>query len=263
MRNSKTIKAATYDSAGGQSDESSSAIQAILEKSRNAALEFSTRARRMERPFVTLSFAQSLNGSIAARPGEQLILSGADSMIMTHGLRAAHDAILVGIGTILIDNPQLTVRLVEGHSPQPIVIDSRLRFPLNAKLLMNGNKPPWIATSGTAHKTKAESLRRRGARLITLPTGVNGRIKIGPLLKRIRRLGVRSVMVEGGARIISSFLEAGMVDQMVITIAPVFVDGLNAFETYENFKPSAPRLNNIEYHKAGADLILRGDIERP
>src|SRR5262249_3832268 len=88
--------------------------------------------RRTGRPFVTLSYAQSVDGSIAARPGQPLALSGAQSMTLTHQLRVAHDAILVGIGTVLADNPRLTVRLVEGKNPQPIVADSHLRFPLSA-----------------------------------------------------------------------------------------------------------------------------------
>jgi riboflavin-specific deaminase-like protein len=81
------------------------------------------------RPFVTLSYAQSLDGSIADRPGRPLALSGEASMALTHSLRASHEAILVGIGTVLADNPSLNVRLVAGKNPQPIVVDSRLRFP--------------------------------------------------------------------------------------------------------------------------------------
>ena len=90
--------------------------------------------RRTGRPFVTLSYAQSLDGSIADRPGRPLALSGPQAMALTHGLRAAHEAILVGIGTVLADNPRLNVRLVDGPDPQPMVVDSRLRFPPYANL---------------------------------------------------------------------------------------------------------------------------------
>ena len=91
--------------------------------------------RRTGRPFVTLTYAQSLDGSIAADPGQPLSLSGPQSLLLTHYLRAAHDAILVGIGTVLADNPLLNVRLVEGKNPQPVIVDSQLRFPLDANLL--------------------------------------------------------------------------------------------------------------------------------
>src|SRR5512133_2370683 len=92
-------------------------------------------AGREGRPLVTLSYAQSLDGSLAAQRGTPLALSGPQSMELTHRLRAAQDAILVGIGTVLSDNPRLTVRLVEGSQPQPVILDSHLRFPLNANLL--------------------------------------------------------------------------------------------------------------------------------
>ena len=85
--------------------------------------------RRHRRPFVTLSYAQSLDGSIATAAGQPLRISSPQSMIMTHALRAAHDAILVGINTVLADDPSLTVRLDEGNNPQPIVLDSQLRMP--------------------------------------------------------------------------------------------------------------------------------------
>ncbi|MCK4899238.1 MAG: RibD family protein, partial [Anaerolineales bacterium] len=88
-----------------------------------------------ERPLVTLSYAQSLDGSIAVRRGSPLSLSSPEAMTLTHRLRAAHETILVGIGTVLADNPRLTVRLVEGRNPQPIILDSHLRLFLDANLL--------------------------------------------------------------------------------------------------------------------------------
>src|SRR4029450_6900487 len=120
--------------------------------------------RHTGRPFVTLSYAQSVDGSIAARPGQPLALSGTRSMTLTHQLRAAHDAILVGIGTVLADNPRLTVRLVEGKNPQPIVADSRLRFPLSANLLCAHPLAPWIAAGEPADASRQRVLEAAGAR---------------------------------------------------------------------------------------------------
>ncbi len=104
------------------------------------------------RPLVSLCYAQSLDGSLAARGGKTLRLSGPESMALTHRLRAAHDAILVGIGTILADNPSLTVRYAAGKNPQPVILDSSLRFPLNANLLyqeshsaLAGFNPRWYS----------------------------------------------------------------------------------------------------------------------
>ena len=97
-----------------------------------------------ERPFVTVSYAQSIDGSIATRRRRPLPISGPGAMRMTHGLRALHDGILVGIETVLADDPQLSVRLVEGPHPQPVVLDTRLRTPLEARLLKGGNGRPWL-----------------------------------------------------------------------------------------------------------------------
>ncbi|RUS18171.1 bacterial bifunctional deaminase-reductase [Endogone sp. FLAS-F59071] len=109
------------------------------------------------RPFVTLTYAQSLDGKIAGLNGRQIILSGQESMIMTHRLRTVHDAIMVGIGTVLNDDPRLSARLVDPsdptppRQPQPIVLDTHLRFPFTAKLLQNfrngTGKAPWIVTA--------------------------------------------------------------------------------------------------------------------
>ena len=117
---------------------------------------------RLGRPLVTLSYAQSLDGCIAARAGERLALSGPESMQLTHQFRAAHNAILVGIGTVLADNPRLTVRLVQGQDPQPVVLDSHLRIPLEASLLHNSRRP-WIACLEDArpHKIIRARISRR------------------------------------------------------------------------------------------------------
>src|SRR5512135_1934375 len=102
-----------------------------------------------DRPRVTLTYAQSLDGSIAARSGMPLALSGTESMHYTHQLRAAHDAILVGIGTVLSDDPRLNVRLTGGLSPRPIVLDSSLRCPSTARCLEAGRRPI-VATTDRA-----------------------------------------------------------------------------------------------------------------
>ena len=120
----------------------------ILDQVRECLRSAAAHRRRTGRPLVTLSYAQSLDGSIADRPGRPLALSGPQAMALTHGLRAAHEAILVGIGTVLADNPRLNVRLVTGPDPQPVVVDSRLRFPPYANLLSNGRSPGLPPTPG-------------------------------------------------------------------------------------------------------------------
>jgi len=214
------------------------------------------------RPLVTLTYAQSLDGSIAARPGRPLALSGPQSQALTHALRASHDAILVGIGTVLADNPRLNVRLVPGTNPQPVVLDSRLRFPLYAQLLRQNGQPPWIATSQQADPERQEVLTRAGARILPLPTGPEGWIDLAALLNRLAELGINTLMVEGGAQIITSFLAARLVDQVVITIAPILVGGLRVVDLFSLPHPFAfPRLCRLTSEHVGDDLVLRGDPE--
>jgi GTP cyclohydrolase II len=178
---------------------------------------------------------------------------------MTHALRAEHDAILVGIGTILADNPSLTVRLVSGKNPQPVVLDSRLRFPLYAKLLRQQSLP-WIMTNTEAETERQKALESMGAKVFRLPTGDNGGIEIKTVLDILGEKGINSVMVEGGAQIISSFLAYQAVDQIIVTIAPVLVGGLRVLDFYRQPPPKVfPRLVNVEYERVGEDLIVRGE----
>ena len=115
--------------------------------------------QRTGRPFVTLTYAQSLDGSIAVSPGQPLSLSGPQSLLLTHYLRAAHDAILSVSALWWRDNPLANVRLVEGKNPQPVIVDSQLRFPLEANLLHRHPLTPWIATSEQADREAATATR--------------------------------------------------------------------------------------------------------
>jgi GTP cyclohydrolase II len=217
-----------------------------------------THCQRTGRPLVTLSYAQSLDGSIADRPGRPLALSGSQSMAMTHGLRAAHEAILVGIGTVLADNPRLNVRLAAGKDPQPVVVDSRLRFPSYANLLKNG-RAPWIATNRGADAERQHDLEAAGAKVLRM-TGSNGWVDLAELLQSLGSMGINSLMVEGGAQIITSFLASRLVDQVVLTIAPLLVGGLRVVDHLGHSSMRRfPRLRNLSYQQLGEDLVLRGD----
>lgn len=214
------------------------------------------------RPFVTLSYAQSLDGSLTDEAGRPFPLSGAQSLRLTHKLRASHDAILIGIGTLLADDPQLTVRLVDGPDPQPIVVDSHLRFPPTARLLRHPNRPPWIVTTETAVSPHQSTLEAAGARLLRLPAAADGRIDLMAMLTRLLALGIQSVMVEGGARIISSLLAQQLADRVVLTIAPLFVGGLNVLHGWQRplQAPQLPRLRHLRYQRLGDDMVVYGDL---
>lgn len=214
------------------------------------------------RPFVTLSYAQSLDGSIAARPREPLAISGPDAMALTHRLRATHDAILVGIDTLIADDPQLTVRKADGDDPIPVVLDSQLRFPPSAQLLDPSGPCPWIATGHDADPARAAALEARGACLLKLPTDANGQISLPALLAQLGEQGMRSLMVEGGSQVLSSFLRRHLADHVIVTVAPMFVGGVPGIREIQpeglNGHARFPRLTDVSHHALGDDLVLSG-----
>ncbi len=220
-----------------------------------------THRRKKGRPFVTLSYAQSLDGCISAQPGVALALSGRQSLRLTHKLRAAHDAILVGIGTVLSDNPRLNVRLVDGANPRPIVVDSKLRLPLTCNLLIQESRPLIIATLENYDKKRGRALEKAGAMILPIPPNSKGQVDLACLLRHLAELGIDTLMVEGGARIITSFLFERLADFIVLTIAPVLVGGLRAVSDLgSGGLNNLLRLEQRGYRWLGEDLILWGHL---
>jgi 3,4-dihydroxy 2-butanone 4-phosphate synthase/GTP cyclohydrolase II len=214
-----------------------------------------------DRPFVTLTFAQSLDGSIAQSPRSRTQLSNACSQVLTHYLRARHDAILVGVDTVMVDDPRLSVRLVDGPSPRPVILDSRLRFPPGARLLAGGGAEPVIATTARASRTRERRLRAAGADVLRLPQGKGGRVDLHALLRHLRGANTSSLMVEGGARVITSFLRAGLVDLLVLTVCPRLIGGLRALPRLSPLAQARiPRLVNVHSESLEGDVILIGDF---
>lgn len=211
-------------------------------------------------PLVTLSYAQSLDGCITARRGQPLALSGPPSLSLTHRLRAVHGAVLVGIGTVLADDPQLTVRLARGANPRPVVLDSRLRFPAAARLLARSENLPWIFCAPDAPADRSQELARRGARLLPTACDDQGRLNLRAVLSRLAQEGIASLMVEGGARVISHFLADGLVDQVMITTAPIWVGGLHVFDAEWTGLVRLPVLVEPRYSRFGRDLVTWGEV---
>jgi GTP cyclohydrolase II len=216
------------------------------------------------RPFVTLSYAQSLDGSLAAKRGERTQISGSESARLTHILRANHDAILIGIGTLLIDNPQLTVRLVEGENPRPVVLDSKLQTPSDSFLVRSN--PPWIATIKSTDDMYAQQLTSKGVKMFTLPANDAGQVSLPELMNVLHGEGIKSIMVEGGARVITGFLLAKLVDYLVLTISPQILGGVPSvqFDRWQNnndFRVKGIRMGNYSIDKAGVDLVVFGRLE--
>lgn len=210
------------------------------------------------RPLVTLSYAQSLDGSLSVARGTQTTISGPDSLAMTHALRAAHDAIAIGIGTLLADDPQLSVRLAEGHNPQPVILDSQLRTPRDANVLQS-DPAPWVFCINDAPVEREAQLQAAGARVTRLAADEDGRVALFAFLDQLGEWGVNSLMVEGGAALITSFLQRGLADQVAITIAPVFLGGLKAIEQLTDLA-DFPRIAEPQIERYGDDFVIWGAL---
>lgn len=218
-------------------------------------------------PFVTLTYAQSLDGSIASEAGTPLPISGAKALRFTHRLRALHDGILVGIGTVLADDPRLTVRHTEGDHPVPIVLDSSLRFPLDARLLDGPGPEPLIFTGPKSDPERRTDLESQGASVIPLSCAPEGGVCLDSVLDILGERGLSSVMVEGGTNVLTNFLRQQRVQHVILTIAPMFVGGTSALDQLvPSEAPNSsgapaefPQLTNIQHRWHGDDLILEGD----
>jgi GTP cyclohydrolase II len=213
------------------------------------------------RPSVLLTYASSLDGSIAARAGAPFALSGRAALEMTHRLRAAHDAILVGIGTVLSDNPQLNVRFAQGPNPRPIILDARLRCPPEARCL-DAKRGTLIAAAPHASETAQRALENAGATVLRVPhlPDDESQIDLRALLRELAARNIRTLMVEGGARVITSFLQARLVDRVVLTLAPTFIGGVRGVNTLlatQNF----PRLKQVTVTQLENDIIVQGEMD--
>lgn len=211
-------------------------------------------------PWVTLSYAQSLDGSIALASGKPIALSSPESMQLTHRLRAAHDAILVGIGTVLSDDPQLTVRLAPGADPQPVILDTSLRIPLTARLLRREVQSPWIMIGEDTIASHAQHVRQTGARLLPVPRGADGQLDLRQALRCLKAEGVQRIMVEGGARVIQSFLISGLVNWAMITISPRWLGGLPTLPPGKGPTETLPHLADPTYLVLDSDVVVFGKV---
>jgi diaminohydroxyphosphoribosylaminopyrimidine deaminase/5-amino-6-(5-phosphoribosylamino)uracil reductase len=184
-------------------------------------------------PFVTLKVAQSLDGKIADAGGHSRWISNAPARRLVHRWRWQNDAILVGIGTALADNPQLTVREEPGPQPRRIIVDTNLRLPLTANVLTDEHIAKTIVAIGEncREREKIAAIESRGARVWPLRLAPAGSIDARHLMERIAQEGIASVFVEGGRRIFSSLLEVRLADRLKCFIAPKLLgDGIPAFQ---------------------------------
>jgi 3,4-dihydroxy 2-butanone 4-phosphate synthase/GTP cyclohydrolase II len=215
---------------------------------------------RDDRPFVVVKLAQTLDGRLATVTGDSRWISGEEERRVSHGLRAASDAVMVGIGTILADDPRLTVRMVPGACPMRVVLDTRLRIPTEARVLDDA-APSLVYTTSRAPAERRFALSSLGVAVRTVPTSREG-LSLEAVLADLRRSGLRLVLVEGGSRLATSLFASGLVDRAIVAVAPIIVgSGKEAVGDLGIVRiADAVRIAEPAVHLAGHDVIVAGDV---
>ena len=212
------------------------------------------------RPTVTLKLATSLDGRIATRTGESQWITCEQSRAQTHKLRAAHDAIIVGSGTVLADDPMLTARSDPPPAVQPlrIVADGRFRTPLTSKLVQTAHESPVAICVGVdIDDAQFDDYIRAGVEIWETPIAPMGGVSVTGVLSKCAEAGIDSLFLEGGGRLASSFLRAGVVDRIEWFRAPIILggDGLDAVASLGlEYLSEAPVFTRTELRESGPDV---------
>jgi diaminohydroxyphosphoribosylaminopyrimidine deaminase/5-amino-6-(5-phosphoribosylamino)uracil reductase len=224
-------------------------------------------AMQTGRPHVTLKGAMTLDGRLADPEGVSQWITGEAARAHAHRLRSESDAIVVGIETVLRDDPRLDVRLGAPWPREPyrVVIDSRARTPLDAKVLAAGTAARTVvAVSDRAPREGLDALAARGATVVPCP-GAGGRVEVRALLAWLANREVRAVLVEGGGEIHAAFVDAGLVDRVAVYVAPALVGGRGATPLVGGAGrrlKDAVRLGPLEVTPLGRDLLIEADVVR-
>lgn len=226
-------------------------------KLNEAFIKFITR----KEPFVILKIAQSLDGKIATAKGESKWITGEKARRFVHNLRNEVDAVLVGIRTIIKDNPSINCRIKGGRNPYRIVVDTLLDIPLCAKVLGHDDRRTIIATTMKADRQKIKAVQKTGNKVLMIK-GKKGLVDLMSLIKELGKLGITSVMIEGGSSISASALSDRIVDKVMFFVAPMIIGGVNAITSVGGSSPlqlkDALKIRNLRLRKFGEDILLEG-----
>jgi diaminohydroxyphosphoribosylaminopyrimidine deaminase/5-amino-6-(5-phosphoribosylamino)uracil reductase len=213
------------------------------------------------RPLVTLKLATSIDGRIATAQGESQWITGPPARQRAHALRAAHDAIMVGTGTVLADDPQLTCRLPGlGHlSPVRVVVDRHLRIPPTSQLISTARMvPTWVLTLPTADPDRREAVMRAGATMIDIDPAPGGKGSLAAALAALGERGITRLLVEGGGVLAAALVSARLVDRLVCVHAPLLIGG-NGIPAVAAFGlellKDAPRFERVAAETVGDDVL--------
>lgn len=213
------------------------------------------------RPLVTLKAATTLDGRIATRTGDSRWITGEIAREWAHGLRASHDAVMVGIGTAIADDPSLTCRLpgLAHRSPVRIVVDGRLRLPLTSNVVRTARETPtWLVTRNGGDQARVEAYAQAGVQVIEVPSGAADQPPMGRIVREFGRLGLTRVLVEGGSHLVAALLAARLIDRIAWFRSAGLIggDGTPVAQPYgAETLPDIRRFKRIAMRRAGEDVL--------
>ena len=220
-------------------------------------------------PFVILKSASSLDGRIALPSGESQWITGETARRYSHQLRAMVDAVLVGVGTAIADDPLLSVRDIGigGKQPLRIIVDSRLRIPLTARVLdQRGGQETMIVTTKAASGEAVETLEKIGVKTLIAASREDGEVSLRSLMGQLGKLGISSVLIEGGSKINASALREGVVDKVVILYSPRIIGGSDSIGMVGGPAPGSLDesvfLKDISIRRLGEDILVEGYVKK-
>lgn len=219
-------------------------------------------------PYVSLKLALSLDGRIATKSGASKWVTGPEARALVHMLRSRHDAVAVGIGTALADDPRLTVRDASGVSPTRVVFDTKLRLPPHARLVESAvDVPTWVVCSADASMEKEQALAARGVEVLRAPSSAEGRLDAHAALRLLAGKGIVTLMVEGGAELAGSILAGRLADELHAFVAPILLGPRGRPGAVDWAGPAtpaeAPRIAAATWELCGADAYVRGPLQYP
>ncbi len=222
---------------------------------------FETKYRSTGLPFVTLKLAQTLDGNIATYTGDSKWITSKASRVRGHQLRAEADAILVGRGTVMTDDPELSVRYVDGCSPTKIVLDSQLKIGLNARIF--GGAPLIIATTEAVCRKQVKKRKNKGAQVWQLPI-LKGQINLKLVLQKAAQMRLRHILIEGGSRVATSALRLGLVDRIAAFVAPKILGaGIPSIGSLDIASiTDAIALENVKVEAIGDDFLFTARVKK-
>lgn len=217
-------------------------------------------------PYVILKAAMTMDGKTATSKGDSRWITNEKSRQYVHRLRSTVDAILVGVGTVLADDPQLTARIARGRDPLRVVVDSSLRIPAGARMLCQKSSAGTVIATVSEDRDRIAQLESAGAEVLRC-RAEQGRVDLRDLLARLGARGVQSILLEGGSELAGEALRAGLIDKCVLFFAPKFLGGADGLGLFGG--PSAARMNgcrrlkDISVRRFGSDVMIEAYPEEP